>query len=183
MKRLLSISFFVLTSTFGFAQYHHVQVGPNGNTTEDGQYNADPGISANDSKETIAQKMLLVHKTGNWKYYYDTGTLVAEEYYTSSGAKTGTWKSYHPSGALASEINYATGSAVYFHTNGTKAEEGTVNQANQRTGTWKGWHENGKINYTGAWTSTGMKNGVWKYFDTAEQLVGTEQWNNGIMSN
>lgn len=182
MKRLLSISIFVFASTFGFAQYHHVQVAANGTTIEDGQYSADPGISPNDSKETIAQKMALVHKTGTWKYWYETGTLVAEETYTVAGTPTGVWKTYNPDGSLASQINYSTMAAVYYHANGTKAEEGTINLAHQRTGTWTGWHDNGKINYTGTWTSIGQKTGDWKYYDRTEQLIGTERWNNGVMS-
>jgi antitoxin component YwqK of YwqJK toxin-antitoxin module len=183
MKRLLSISIFVLASTLGFAQYNHVLMAPNGTMTEQGQYNADPGITANDSKQTIEQKMSMVHKIGIWKYWYDSGTKLAEEEYTNAGAPTGIWKSWHTNGQLASEVNHATGTAVYYHENGAKAEEGTVNANSERTGTWKGWHDNGKLNYTGSWTATGQKTGVWQYYDSNEQLTGTEHWNNGIMVN
>lgn len=41
-----------------FAQYNHTQLYANGNIVEQGQYNADPGITSTDSKETIAKKWL-----------------------------------------------------------------------------------------------------------------------------
>ncbi|HET6990563.1 MAG TPA: hypothetical protein VFJ43_04530 [Bacteroidia bacterium] len=183
MKRLLTISIFVLASTLGFAQYNHVQTAPNGTVIEQGQYNADPGISPNDSKQTIAQKMAMVHKIGTWTYWYESGAKLAEEQYTNAGEPTGTWKSWHPNGQLSSEINHATGTAVYYFQNGAKAEEGTINANSERTGNWKGWHENGKLNYTGSWTSTGQKTGVWQFYDNNEQMIGTEHWNNGVMVN
>ncbi len=150
---------------------------------EQGQYNADPGISANDSKETIAQKMSLVHKTGTWQYWFDNGTMVAEEHYTNSGTPTGVWKSWHNNGQLASQINYTTGDAVYYHPNGVKAEEGKINMGNQHIGEWKGWYDTGKKNYTGSLNASGQKNGVWQYFDASEQIIATEQWNNGVKVN
>jgi antitoxin component YwqK of YwqJK toxin-antitoxin module len=182
MKRLLTISLFVFACTVAFAQYNQVQFGPNGNKIEEGQYNADPGLTPTDSKEIIAQKMSAIHKIGTWKYWFDNGQLTAEEHYDMSGNPTGIWKSYYADGTLESEVNKTTGAVVYYHANGTKAEEGTMNINNERTGVWKGWHDNGKLNYTGAWTSTGQKNGVWQYYDTNENIVGTEHWTNGVMN-
>lgn len=182
MKRILAISLFVLASTLGFAQYNHVQYAPNGTKTEEGQYNANPGILPTDSKETISQKMGLVHKTNTWKYWYDNGQQLAEEHYTSTGANMGTWKTWQTNGQLASDVNYTTGAAVYYHPNGTIAEEGTMNASNQRTGTWKGYHDNGQLNYSGAWTSAG-KSGTWTYYDNNGKVSGTEHWTNGVMAN
>ena len=183
MKRLVTIFLFVLAGSYAFAQYNHVQYGPNGNKTEEGQYNADPGLLPTDTKEIVAQKMSSIHKIGTWKYWYENGQLIAEEHYDLAGNPTGDWKNYLENGTLAGEVNYATGAAVYYHANGAKAEEGTVNTMNQRTGNWKGWHDNGKVNYTGAFTATGEKTGTWLYYDAQEQLVGTEHWNNGVMTN
>jgi antitoxin component YwqK of YwqJK toxin-antitoxin module len=180
MKRLLTISLFVLTATLGFAQYNHVQYAPNGTKVQEGQYNANPGILPGDTKEIIAQKMGQVYKTGTWKYWFENGQQLAEEFYTSTGGYTGTWKTWEIGGQLASVINYTTGAAVYYHPNGTKAEEGTVNASNQRTGTWKGYHENGQLNYTGAWSANG-KTGTWTYYDNNGQVSGTESWSNGVM--
>jgi hypothetical protein len=69
MKRLLTIAFFVGASTVAFAQYNHIETDPNGNKIQEGQYSANPGISAGDSKATIATKMSAVHKTGTWQYW------------------------------------------------------------------------------------------------------------------
>lgn len=183
MKRLITITVLVLASTLGFAQYNHVQYSPTGQMLEQGQYSADPGINANDSKETIMQKMSLVHKIGTWQYWFSAGTLAAEEHYTTTGAPTGIWKSWHSNGQLSAQVNYATGEAVFYHLNGAKAEEGHINAANQRIGDWKGWHDNGKLNYSGSWTSNGQKNGAWVFYDTSEQLVATEHWTNGVKTN
>ncbi|MCX6311711.1 MAG: hypothetical protein NT084_08745 [Bacteroidetes bacterium] len=183
MKQLITITVFVLASTLGFAQYNHVRYSPAGTIVEQGQYNADPGITANDSKETIGQKMSQVHKIGTWQYWNDNGTKLAEEHYTNAGTPTGFWKSWSSATQLSSEINYTTGDAVYYHQNGAKAEAGKINMANERIGDWKGWHENGKKNYTGSWSSTGQKNGTWQFYDNTEQLIGTEQWNNGVLAN
>ena len=181
MKRLFLISIFLGVQVLSFAQYNHTQLYANGNIVEQGQYNADPGITSTDSKETIAKKLAVVHKIGTWKYQYENGSLVAEEYYSNAGISIGVWKNWHVNGKLSSEINRTTGMATYYHQNGSKAEEGIINAAGQHTGNWKGWHENGKVNYVGTWTSTGLKTGTWKYNDTNEQLFGTEIWNNGVL--
>ena len=174
MKRLLTISLFVLASTLGFAQYNHELYAPNGTKIEEGQYNANPGVLPTDSKEVIAQKMALVHKTGAWKYWFDNGQQVAEEHYTAAGTPIGTWKTWVISGQLASEVNFTTGSAVYYHANGSKAEEGTVNATGQRIGAWKGYHENGQLNYSGTFTAAG-KTGTWTFYDNKGTVTGTEQ--------
>jgi antitoxin component YwqK of YwqJK toxin-antitoxin module len=181
MKRLLTISLFVLASTLGFAQYNHVEFAPNGTKIQEGQYNANPGVLPTDSKEVIAQKMALVHKTGTWKYWFENGQQLAEQHYTSTGGTTGTWKTWTIGGQLESEVNYTAGTAVYYHPNGAKAEEGTITANNQRTGTWKGYHENGKLNYSGTWVAAG-KNGTWTYYDNNGNVSGTEVWHNGVMS-
>jgi antitoxin component YwqK of YwqJK toxin-antitoxin module len=181
MKRLLTISLFVLASTLGFAQYNHVQYAPNGTKIQEGQYNVDPGILPGDSKETISQKMALVHKTGTWNYWFDNGQQLAEEHYNNAGGHIGTWKNWEFNGNLSAEVNYTTGTAVYYHPNGTKAEEGTVDAAGNRTGTWKGYHENGQLNYVGTMGTAG-KTGTWTYYDYAGNVVGTEHWNNGVMN-
>lgn len=182
MKRLITISLFVLASTLGFAQYNHLQYAPNGTKTEEGQYSANPGVLSTDSKEIVAQKMGLVHKTANWTYWFDNGQKLSEEFYTAAGAVTGTWKTWEINGHLASEINYTTGAAVFYHPSGAKAEEGTMNAAHQRTGVWTGYHENGKLNYTGSFGSAG-KNGNWVYYDATGNINGTEHWNNGVLAN
>jgi antitoxin component YwqK of YwqJK toxin-antitoxin module len=182
MKRIITISIFVLASTLGFAQYNHVQMAANGTIIEQGQYNADPGITANDSKQVIGQKMAVVFKTGSWKYWYDNGVVLAEETYSASGNRIGLWKTYNTNGTLASEINYTTGTAVFYSQSGVKVEEGSMNDQNERIGNWKGWFENGKVNYTGSYNTAGQKTGTWKFYDTNDQLIATENWVNGALS-
>jgi hypothetical protein len=87
MKNLFFGLSLLLAST-AFAQYTYTESGANGNTTVKGQYSADPGIIAGDSKQTIATKLAGVQKVGSWKYWAENGTLIAEEQYTMSGIRT-----------------------------------------------------------------------------------------------
>ncbi|HEU4718629.1 MAG TPA: hypothetical protein VFU15_12380 [Bacteroidia bacterium] len=183
MKHILTLAIFLCASSLAFAQFNHVETGPNGNKIAEGQYNADPGINPGDSKDVIAQKMGAVHKIGSWKYWFDNGQLSAEEHYDNNGNVTGVWKTWYNDGKLASEIDYTTGKAVYYHPNGAKSEEGTVNQYQQRTGKWQGWFEDGKLNYIGSFDNAGRKDGVWQYYDDQGNIVGTEHYSQGAMVN
>ncbi|MCK6641840.1 MAG: hypothetical protein L6Q81_17310 [Bacteroidia bacterium] len=174
MKRILLIATFVLSATFAFAQYTYTETGANGNTIVSGQYNADPGIVAGDSKQTIATKLAAVYKVGVWKYWTEAGLLQAEEHYTATGERTGVWKTWHTNGQLSTEINFATQTAVFYHENGQKAEEGGMNNQMVRIGNWNGWHANGKLNYSGSYDSNGKKIGTWKFYDISGNSLGTE---------
>ncbi|HLG04312.1 MAG TPA: hypothetical protein VI731_12010 [Bacteroidia bacterium] len=179
MKQLILITAFVCASAFAFAQYNHVQVGPNGNKLEEGQYNANPDIQPGDSKEIIAKKISTVHKTGTWKYWFDNGQMAAEEHYDNTGNATGIWKSWHNNGQLASEIDKSSGTAIFYHANGKKAEEGKMDNIT-RVGAWQGWHENGTINYKGSYTNAGQKDGAWSFYDNNGVLTATEKYSNGV---
>lgn len=173
MKNLFFGLCLLLAST-AFAQYTYTETGANGNTTVKGQYSADPGINAGDSKQTIATKLAAVQKVGAWKYWAENGTLIAEEHYTMSGIRTGIWKTWTNSGVISTEINFSAGHAIYYHANGQKAEEGGINSDMQQTGNWKGWHENGTLNYEGSFDQNGNKTGTWKFFDAQGNSIGTE---------
>jgi antitoxin component YwqK of YwqJK toxin-antitoxin module len=173
MKNLfLGLSLLLASSVF--AQYNYTETGANGNTTVQGQYNADPGINSGDSKQTTATKLAAVYKIGNWKYWAENGTLSAEEHYTTSGVRMGVWKTWSNDGVLATEINFSTGQAVYYHANGQKAEEGGINADMKQTGAWKGWHSNGTLNYEGSYDQNGNKIGTWKFYDAQGNSIGTE---------
>lgn len=161
-------------ATTAFAQYNYSETSTNGQTTVQGQYSANPGINAGDSKQTIATKLASVQKVGAWKYWTENGTLIAEEYYTMSGIRTGTWKTWTNNGTLTSVVNFSAGTAVYYHDNGQKAEEGGINSDMQHIGTWKGWHNNGQLNYEGSFDQNGNKIGTWKFFDAQGNSIGTE---------
>ena len=160
-------------ATTAMAQYNYSETGANGTITVQGQYSADPGINSGDSKQTIATKLAAVTKVGLWKYWDESGILIAEEHYTMSGIRTGIWKTWSNSGVLQSEINFSAGTAVYYHANGQKAEEGGMNADMQHTGSWKGWHDNGTLNYEGAYNN-GTKTGLWKFYDRDGKSIGTE---------
>lgn len=172
--RNLFIGVALFFATTAFAQFNYSETGANGNTTVQGQYSSDPGINSGDSKQTIATKLAAVTKVGLWKYWSESGALIAEEHYTMSGIRTGTWKTWTDQGVLQSEINFSAGTAVYYHQNGQKAEEGGMNSDMQQTGNWKGWHDNGQLNYEGAYNSTGNKIGLWKFYDRNGASIGTE---------
>lgn len=173
MKNIF-LSIALLLSATAFAQYTYTENAANGNMIVQGQYSSDPGVIATDSKQTIATKLAAVQKIGNWKYWSETGTLIAEEHYTTSGIRTGVWKTWSNAGVLATEMNFAAGTAVFYHANGQKAEEGGINTDMQHIGTWKGWHENGTLNYEGAFDSNGSKTGMWKFYDSMGNSIGTE---------
>lgn len=183
MKRILTLALFLCASTWAFAQYNHVEVGLNGNKTAEGQYNANPGINPGDDKETIATKMSVVYKIGTWKYWFENGTLAAEEHYDNNGNPTGIWKTWHNNGMVASEVDKTTGNAVFYHPNGKKAEEGKINNNQQRVGNWQGWFESGNLNYTGSYNSIGQKNGDWKYYDENGTLTTTQKFVNDVLQN
>jgi antitoxin component YwqK of YwqJK toxin-antitoxin module len=183
MKKLITLALFLCASTWAFAQYNHVEVGPNGNKTEEGQYNANPGINAGDSKAVIAQKMSVIYKIGTWRYWHENGQLAAEEQYDNSGNPTGIWKTWYNNGTLESVINKTTGAVTYYHPNGQKSEEGTINVNNQRVGSWQGWHENGNLNYRGDYNSVGQKNGAWQYYDSNGTIYQTQQYVNDVLTN
>lgn len=161
-------------SASAFAQYNYTESATNGTTTVQGQYSSDPGLTANDSKQTTATKLAGVAKIGTWKYWTETGVLIAEEHYTTSGIRTGVWKTWTNSGTLSTEINFSAGTAVFYHANGQKAEEGGINSDMQHIGTWKGWHENGTLNYEGTFDNNGNKTGAWKFYDKDGNSIGTE---------
>jgi antitoxin component YwqK of YwqJK toxin-antitoxin module len=173
MKNLF-LGFALLLSATAFAQYNYTESAANGNTTVQGQFNTDPGLNPNDSKETKATKLAAVSKVGVWKYWTESGVLIAEEYYTMSGIRTGVWKTWTNSGVLSTEMNFATGTAVFYHQNGQKAEEGHINTDMQHTGMWKGYHDNGQLNYEGSFDSNGNKIGQWKFYDAQGNSMGTE---------
>jgi antitoxin component YwqK of YwqJK toxin-antitoxin module len=179
MKKLITIAFFLCATAYAHAQYSHVQVGSNGNKIEEGQYNADPGIQAGDSKETIATKMASIHKIGVWKYWYENGQMSAEEHYDNAGTRIGLWKTWHYNAQLSAQIDYTGGKVTMYHPNGQKSEEGSMNTNNERTGTWQGWHENGNINYKGSFDSKGLKTGTWEYFDSNGKPFATQVFQNG----
>jgi antitoxin component YwqK of YwqJK toxin-antitoxin module len=161
-------------SATAFAQYNYSETATNGTTIVQGQYSANPGINANDDKHTIATKLAGVQKVGQWKYWTESGVLIAEEHYTMSGVRTGVWKTWTNSGVLSTEMNFSAGTAVFYHDNGQKAEEGGINADMQHIGTWKGWHANGTLNYEGAFDSNGNKTGLWKFYDQSGASIGTE---------
>lgn len=174
MKKTLLTLAFICSASYAFAQYNYVETGANGNVTVQGQYSADPGILANDSKHTVATKMALVQKVGLWKYWSETGAMVSEEHYDLAGNRIGIWKTWNLDGSVATEVNFSTGHATYYHANGAKAEEGTINANMVQTGAWKGWHSNGTVNYTGEFDANGNKKGVWKFYDAQGNSIGTE---------
>lgn len=174
MKKILLALAFICSTSYAFAQYSYIETGANGNTVIQGTYNADPGLVAGDSKNTVATKLAAVYKVGVWKYWHENGTLTAEEHYDISGNRTGVWKTWNLDGTVATEINFTTGLATYYHTNGAKAEEGGINNQMQQTGAWKGWHANGQLNYTGTFDANGNKTGVWNFYDSSGNSIGTE---------
>lgn len=86
-KRKIALTKWSFEKFFGdYYQYYK-----NGNLCTTGKYSAS----------------LARTKIDNWKYYYPTGKIKKEEYYTSEGVKAGVWKIYNKKGKLIKEKIYS----------------------------------------------------------------------------
>jgi antitoxin component YwqK of YwqJK toxin-antitoxin module len=118
-------------------------------------------------------------KIGKWSYWYDSGKMSAEEYYTA-GTTSGIWKTWYPNGVQSSEINYTNQTAVFYHQNGKKQSEGGMLANRVFNGQWTAWHENGQKIYTGTYLN-GKKEGVWNWFDANGKQTTKDTYANDVL--
>jgi antitoxin component YwqK of YwqJK toxin-antitoxin module len=154
---------------------------PNGNKKSEGVAIGNAVVSASDSKENQARQLSSVIKDGKWSYWYENGTLRAEEYYTN-GTMTGIWKVLYEDGKLESQIDFGTSKATIFFKDGNKNSEGGMINGMIHTGAWVGYYENGNKNYQGSYDNAGNKIGTWTWYDEKGNATTEQTFNNGELT-
>ena len=89
--------------------------------------------------------------------YYENGNLKFVGHYKAN-KKNGPWKVYHSNGMLWSIGHYKNGKKIHL---------------------WKTFHENGVINTLKSYSNSGIKSGLWKFYDAQEKLSKTQVWESG----
>ena len=178
MKKILFTAAVLLLANFTFAQFAYVEKFGNGNKKCEGSYTSAVVINDNDTKEVKAQKMASAQRVGKWTYWYESGAVAGEQYFTN-GVSSGIWKSWYVTGKQETEINFTTGVYTSWSTNGNMYEKGKVNTDMSRDGNWVGNYESGVKNYEGSYKN-GQKNGKWNFYDEKGTLYYTEIWTNGV---
>jgi antitoxin component YwqK of YwqJK toxin-antitoxin module len=130
---------------------------------------------ANYSKEEQERVYANSVKDGEWKSWYEDGTLQTIEHY-NKGLLVGKKLTYHPNGKLESEITFdgVTPSVFYYNT-GQKHSEGYFTSDNQTTGLWKGYYESGVINYESQYTN-GVNTGITKWFSADGRMYLVQEF-------
>jgi antitoxin component YwqK of YwqJK toxin-antitoxin module len=175
---LLSLSLFFFAS-LTIAQTAKTENWPNGQTKSSGSYKFDVPLSANASKSDIQKVAGQIIKVGTWKYWFENGQQRAEENYTD-GIRTGVQKSWYSNGKSESVLNLNTKTATFWFDNGQKQSEGAILTDGTPTGNWTAWHSNGIKNSEGTYDQVGNKQGIWKFWDNTSQLIGQQNYINGI---
>lgn len=182
MKKIILSICALAISIAAFSQTHlYLQNWPNGNKKIEGNYNSAVGITGNETKDELAQKMNNAIRIGKWMQWYENGQVATEEYY-NNGTMTGIWKSWYADGKKQYEINFTSGTAVIYHANGLKQSEGKMLPGMLQDGFWIGYHENGNKNFEGSYKA-GQKDGIWKWYNDKGVLYQTETFNNGTKVN
>jgi antitoxin component YwqK of YwqJK toxin-antitoxin module len=132
-------------------------------------YNSTPFIKlySNGENEVVGQTKGY-NKIGEWKWYYENGTLKEEGSFDEQSYQTGIWKTYFPNGVLRSEEKKDKGYSsdlVKYHTNGK------VRLKKTDSGTYTEYYTTGEI-YTVEKKILGVSTGV-SYYNKSGKLLKT----------
>jgi antitoxin component YwqK of YwqJK toxin-antitoxin module len=181
MRNYLLITFvLILLTLVGYGQTQKIENWPNGQKKVSGSYKYAVPVSASASKEDLLKSSSQIIKVGKWQYWFENGQLQAEENYTD-GTRTGVQKSWYSDGKHESEIDLNGLKAFYWFANGQKQSEGSILNNGTPVGLWVAWHENGVKNSEGAYDPAGKKQGTWKFWDDKGQLIGQQNYVNGVL--
>lgn len=129
--------------------------------------------------DSWGQKVKTDIKTGEWKTYYEKGSLWTIGNY-SNGKEEGLWKSYHQNGELFSIGNYSNGEDdgewKFYHENGNLKGIGYYSYG-KVDGEWKYYHENGELDQIGNY-SKGEFVGEWKHYYPSGKLYVIQKFEN-----
>jgi antitoxin component YwqK of YwqJK toxin-antitoxin module len=170
----------LLFAGFLVAQTPKIEKWANGQLKSSGNLKFDVPVSANASKADLQKAYSQMVKVGKWQYWFENGQLRAEENYTE-GSRTGIQKSWYASGKAESLVDLQAKTATYWFENGQKQSSGVVTGDGLPTGTWIAWHANGLKNTEGAYDQSGKKTGTWKFWDDKGQLIGQQNYVNGVV--
>ncbi|MFN5628521.1 MAG: toxin-antitoxin system YwqK family antitoxin [Bacteroidota bacterium] len=156
----------------------------NGNKMYEGKFvDASPDFFAPTfeslPKEDKARLMASAKKDGEWKTWFENGTIASEEVYRN-GVITGHWKQYTIDGKISADLNFGSGISTFFYTTGQKESQGLMLEGYVLEGEWTGFHENGKISFTGKYNK-GQKDGVWVYYNVDGSKNTEQTYNNGVL--
>jgi antitoxin component YwqK of YwqJK toxin-antitoxin module len=181
MKKSLLILFALCVLTgLSFAQTLKTENWPNGQLKSSGAYKYDVPISANASKQDIQRVSSQLIKVGRWQHWYQNGQMQSDENFTE-GQRTGVQKSWYSNGTPESVVDMNAKTATYWFNNGQKQSSGAILVDGTPTGLWTAWHENGVKNSEGTYDQVGNKQGIWKFWDDKGQLIGQQNYVNGVV--
>lgn len=112
-------------------------------------------------------------KSGNVRYYYDTGELWKVIAF-SNNKEEGKGIEYEKDGRIISLLIYKNG-FVYSH-----EKINRYNDANRRTGIWRELYDDGEVRMEGNYTN-GLRNGVFKHYDKQGKLLTIEQYVDDVL--
>ena len=155
-----------------------------------------------DGNQREAGAFLRNEKTGDWRYYDETGGLMISFEVWESGAML-QQNTYYADGTMRSETHFATAGdfSIYYFENGNKEREGAYRQGLE-VGLWIWYYENGhkkeegnfrKGKWDGAWAWyredgtmqyertywNGIERGVWSWWDEHGHKTRQEIWQDG----
>lgn len=198
MKKIFNIILFILAAYTAWAQEKMTL--EDGSTLEIGLVDKKTNTYESKSNYKNGQLKSIGHliglgdnqvssdKTGEWMFYYETGTLKSTGYY-KDGYQVGEWKYYHANGSL-NEIgkfkdNLPLREGKYPPYKGEKTgewktyfDDGKLEivayyENNENTGEWRRYYNSGKLMDIAHFTA-GKRSGIWKkYSETGELLSST----------
>nr|HAD53484.1 hypothetical protein [Algoriphagus sp.] len=122
-------------------------------------------------------------KIGPWvRYFPDTKTIEAEEFYDENGNRVGTWKYYYLNKRLARIETYENGIAIgtweEYYPNKNVAKRKTY-ELGVPVGKYEEFYEDGKVSVQGQYAN-GMKTGVWKSYFPDGVLFSIGEYRNDV---
>lgn len=119
-------------------------------------------------------------RAGKGESYYISGKI-QNKYFHDNNLLQGEYTSYYENGGIESkriyDKGYYNGKYLEFYENGKPQSEGEY-AAGVVVGKWTFYHDNGKIARTGTYSSKGIPQNEWQYFDEDGQLVESRKFNN-----
>ncbi|MEI7594395.1 MAG: hypothetical protein WCK02_01510 [Bacteroidota bacterium] len=115
-------------------------------------------------------------------FIYNNGIVIGEGIVDLQGLKQGDWKEYYNDGTLKAIGKYINGLKMgdwkYFHANGKSEQEGKYYPAGQPDGIWKWYYENGVLEREEEF-ERGKESGYYKEYNDSAKLIVEGQYIEG----
>lgn len=159
--------------------------------------------SVNTKLEQIGEFNKNGQKTGEWKWYYDSGAIRITEFF-DNGKHTSEYNEYDETGKIICKGNYFDGleEGFWYCETGDCREEGKY-IAGKKEGEWKAYYDNKQVSFSGqyfddspigrhiyywetgkireeGYYEMGKKNGDWHLYDYDGLLFLTINYKNGV---